>query len=429
MTAIAVDLQAPPREWSKLFSNRRAMASSFLIALSASFLLGGYEFIRSSSNTLFITAYGKKAMPVVMAIMPIGVIICLYAYGRILSRLGARKTLLVTSIGSGAIIGLCYLLIENGVKEATAITYIFREAYIMLIIEQYWSYLVSTLDDQEARAINGPICGICSLGGITGGVLVAHLAERLGTNAMLLFAAVSCIPAALASDFAYRINPKVKGERKEQEAPGQTPKKKDYLGLAFFRQHHILKILLGLVLTTQVLSTVTNLSFQGILHEAIPIADKQTAFSGAFFAWLNTGAAFFQFIVAPLVLRNSGLIVVHIMMPLVQVATCLYLLLVPNLISAGIAYMTFKILDYSLFGASKGILYIPLPFDARFRAKEVIDVLGYRIGKGGTSLSITLLQQGGLVFTDAIYASIGLAATVVWLGLVAPASRYFKGKT
>ena len=56
--------------------------------------------------------------------------------------------------------------------------------------------------------------------------------------------------------------------------------------------------------------------------------------------------------------------------------------------SAGLAYMAFKVIDYSVFRAAKELLYIPLSFDRRYRAKELIDVFGYRFGKGGMSLLV-----------------------------------------
>ena len=54
----------------------------------------------------------------------------------------------------------------------------------------------------------------------------------------------------------------------------------------------------------------------------------------------------------------------------------------------------FKALDYSVFKAAKEILYIPLPFAARYRAKEVVDVFGYRLSKGGVSLLIEFVGPG-----------------------------------
>ena len=45
-----------------------------------------------------------------------------------------------------------------------------------------------------------------------------------------------------------------------------------------------------------------------------------------------------------------------------------------------LAFFLFKAFDYSIFRAAKEVLYVPLSFDERYRAKEIIDVLGYRTG-------------------------------------------------
>ena len=419
ITAAGASLQARP--WKVLFSNRQSVLAAFFIALSASLLLGGYEFIRSPTNTMFIQAYGKQNMPAVMAVMPVGVILAVFFYGWLLTRLGPRRTLFWTSIGSGCVIAACYYAARSGLKEASILGYIFREAYIILIIEQYWSFLNSSLNHDEARGFNGPICGIASIGAIIGGLAVGQLAEKLGTDAMLLFAAASCFPAAFLSDIAYKVGPKPRGIPKADQDGGIQSS--DHMGLRLFRTSPVLLTLLGLVLTTQIMSTVTNLSFQGILHDAIPSPDKQTAFSGQFFAALNAFSAIFQFLVAPFALRHIRAVFVQAFMPLVQLGTCAYLMISPDIWSAGAAYMVFKVFDYSLFRASKEIFYIPLPFDARYRAKEVIDVFGYRFGKGMTSLSITLLQKVGMVFSDFMYGAMGLVAAAGWLLLLVPLAR------
>ena len=51
-------------------------------------------------------------------------------------------------------------------------------------------------------------------------------------------------------------------------------------------------------------------------------------------------------------------------------------------------------MDYSVFRASKEVLYVPLPFNARYRGKMTIDALIYRSTKGAMS---ALLSLAGLV--------------------------------
>lgn len=385
------------------------------VALAAAFLLGGYEFIRSGSNTLFKAAYGVQNLPVIMAVMPIGVLGMLYGYGWILSRLGPRRTLLATTLGSGVVIAGCYAAIGAGFQPATGVLYIFREAYVILLIEQYWSYLNSTLGEAAAKKFNGPICGIASLGAIAGGLLVHQWAVPFGTLAMIACAAVSLAPTALCSDLAFRRGGEPQPSR--VEAGGQ----RGHLGLQEFIGTR-LPILMAIIILTQIVSTVLGLHFQGLLQATIPDPDPQTAYSGRFYALLNGVAAFLQFIAAPVLLRWVSLRVLHVAIPLLHVLAAVVAATHPSLAAAGLAYLLFKACDYSLFRAAKELLYIPLSFDARYRAKELIDVFGYRVSKGGTSLAITVAQHFGAVLGTS-YSLISLGAATLWAVLAVPLMR------
>jgi AAA family ATP:ADP antiporter len=391
-------------------------------SLSAGSLLWGYEFIRSASNTLYKNTYGTKNLPVVMALMPLGVLLMLYLYGLALTWLGPRRTLFWSSLVSALVIAGSTLAVRLGSHVATGILYIFREAYVVLLIEQYWSFINSSLGETEAKKLNGAITGIASIGAIVGGLLVKVLAEPLGTVAMPFFAAAALIPAAALSDLGYA---KV-GE--PAHSPAQIARGRGHLGLRQFAASPLLVFILLVIVATQVVSTALDLRFQGILQDVMPEMDKQTAYSGGFFAVLNGVAAFFQFIVTPVLLRFVPLRAVHIGIPAVHLATCAVLTALPSLATAGAAYMVFKGLDYSVFRAAKEILYIPLSFDARYRAKEVIDVFGYRFSKGGSALLVVLGQKAGVVLESG-YAVIALAAAAAWLLLAVPLGTFYRRET
>jgi AAA family ATP:ADP antiporter len=87
------------------------------------------------------------------------------------------------------------------------------------------------------------------------------------------------------------------------------------------------------------------------------------------------------------------------------------------------AYLFFKTMDYSLFRAAKEVLYIPFPFDVRYRAKELIDAWGYRFGKGGASLAIAFLQSLKVSVTIPLLATVGVASAGVWLAFILPVCR------
>jgi AAA family ATP:ADP antiporter len=386
-----------------------------MMAASAMFTLIGYEFIRSASTVLFKTAYGAENLPLVMAAMPVVVFAGVWIYSRILNHLGPKGTLLVTSIGSSLLIFSCYLIVLTGVDWVTVPLFLLKEFYIVLLIEQYWSYINSSLTPTTAKKVNGPITGIAGLGGAIGGTLVGMTAGDYGTENMVLIAAIACLPAALISNLAYRMF----GE------PIQSNESKDHgtMGWQLFKANPILLYLLSIVLVSQVVAAVLDYKFQGLLSiefEGKP--DEETAFQGWFFGTLNTSVLLLQFAITPLLLSFVALRWVHILMPVIHVTAITTAIIEPTILTVGLAYFLFKAFDYSIFRAAKELLYVPLSFDERYRAKEIIDVFGYRTGKGASSVVIVVLQNLGVIMSN-YYLATAFVATSIWLGLIFPLTR------
>lgn len=387
---------------------------ALFMALSAAFTLFGYEFIRSSSTVLFKTAYGADNLPLVMAANVVVVFLGVALYGRILTRFGPRRTLALTSLTSALIIAACYLALLAGSKMITPVLYLVKELYIVLLIEQYWSYINSSLSREDGKKLNGPITGIAGMGAAVGGFLLARLAQPLGTESMVLIGALSLIPAAAMADFTYRLH----GEPEEPSTPPAS-----HMGLDLFSKSSLLRCLLAIVLSAQVIAAVLDLKFQSLLSEEFQgRIDEETAFQGLFFGWLSTLALVLQFVVAPLLLSLVSLRLVHIIMPLIHLVAIGWAIIEPSILSVGLAFFLFKAFDYSVFRAGKEVLYIPLSFDSRYRAKEVIDVFAYRSGKSVTAVGVAVLQRLGVVMTN-YYTLIALVAAGLWLILVFPLTR------
>lgn len=386
-----------------------------MMAAAAMFTLAGYEFIRSPSTVLFKAAYGAENLPLVMAAMPVVVFGGVALYGWILSQLGPRRTLLVTSLGSSLMIFACYLILLTGSKSITPVLFLFKELYIVLLIEQYWSYINSSLQPATAKKVNGPITGIAGIGGAIGGPMVGFSAEFFGTETMILFASLALLPAAWLSNQTYRTFG-------EPELPPRN-ESHGHLGLSLFRENPLLVSLLAIVLSAQVVAAVLDFKFQSLL--SIQFAgriDEETSFQGWFWGTLNTSVLVLQFIVTPLLLSFFSLRFVHFLMPLVHLGAIAMAIVEPSVLTVGVAFFLFKAFDYSIFRAAKEVLYVPMGFDERYRAKEVIDVFGYRTGKGAPSVVIAVLQKMGVAMSS-YYLFIGLAMTVIWLALVFPLTR------
>jgi AAA family ATP:ADP antiporter len=284
-----------------------------------------------------------------------------------------------------------------------------------LLIEQYWSYINSSISQDTAKKVNGPLTGISGLGGALGGLLAGRMAEPLGAETLLLFASLLVIPAALMSNFTYRLHGEPVVPARKSEA--------DHMGLLLFRESRILRYLLAIVLATQVLSAVLYLKFQGLLSDEFAgQVDREVAFQANFNAMLNFTAVALQFVGAPLLLTYLPLRWVHILMPTIHLTAIIVAIIEPTVFTVGLAFFLFKAFDYSLFRAAKEILYIPLSYDMRYRAKEVIDVFVYRTGKGATSVVIAGLQQLGVAMAN-YYTTVAFIAAGLWMTLIFPLTK------
>lgn len=386
--------------------------------VAAFFLLAGYEYVRSVSTSLFIAAYSADRVPIVMALGPVGTLLFLYAYAVILSRVGPRNALVITSLFSGAAIFACYLAISAGSRLATGVLYVLREAYVVIIIEQYWSFINSTLTPAQASRFNGPICGIASLGSILGAKMVNLTAVSMTSEKLLLFAAVSLVPAAACSALAFRLG----GEPRPE--PAETEPHSGGLALDLFRRNSVLVYLTLLIVLTQVMAAVLEIRFNGLLEIARPDKDLRTEYLGAFWFYLNGVAAFLQFVVAPALIARVRVMRLHAAFPLIHLAACAALLVWPSLATGAAAFLIFKSVDYSLFRAAKELLYLPLSFDARYRAKELIDAFGYRASKGAVAGVIALAGQVLGTIPGAVFPAAALAAATAWLGVVTRLARH-----
>jgi len=387
---------------------RRLIYAAISISSAACFVLFGYEFIRSVSSSLFIEAYGAENLPRGMVAIPPSMIVMLYCYGRLLSWLGATRALAITSLFSAILILGCYAALSRGMSFAAAIIYVFREAYIVIVIEQFWSFVNSVLTTEQAKRINGPFCAVASIGSFLGGTLVSKLAPVLGTEALLLFTAGSLVPTAFLGILAYKFG----GEPKpsEEEAGGRL----GHIGVkTLFRSRYL--IFIGvLIISTQIVSTVLDLRFNALAEIERPDKDIRTAFFGSVYGNLGLAAGILQLLAVPLALRFIALRYIHVTIPIFHFVSSLILTLSPSLRTGTAAYVIFKALDYSLFRAGKELFYMPLSYDSRYRAKQVIDSFGYRFSKGGSAGVIVLVKLGVGTIAGVAYSITAMVVAVLW---------------
>ena len=101
------------------------------------------------------------------------------------------------------------------------------------------------------------------------------------------------------------------------------------------------------------------------------------------------------------------------------------LTIAPSLQTGALAFLFFKAFDYSIFRAGKEIFYIPLSFDARYRAKQIIDSFGYRSAKSGSALIIALLGLAKAI-PGIAFSSVAMIMAAIWTGIVSNLTTQYR---
>ncbi|MBU2575087.1 MAG: hypothetical protein KKH28_13525 [Elusimicrobia bacterium] len=385
----------------------------FLAGFSATCMFCGYEFIRSSAESIFIAEFGAKAKVYAMCFVPLMMGLLIYLYGRLLSAVGGARAMAGSILASMAVFVLSFFALKTGLKAAAFFLYVFKESYVVIIAEQYWSFINSTLRDEEGKVFNGPVAGLGALGSMIGGYIVSRYTAVLHTEPFILLCALVMLPAMMLFWAAYACA----GEPKP--AADEAGGRKGHLHLSILKENRTVFYIALIIFATQVVATVMDLNFALLVQDALPDKDLRTAYLGGFWMKVNIFSFSMQFLLTPLLLRHISVRYIQVSIPVVHLAACALLLVYPQLGVAALAFLLFKGMDYSIFRASKETLYIPFSYDTRYRAKQVADAFSYRFSKGFTALVLSAVSAVTII-PAAAYAAAGFVFSSVWMCLAFP---------
>jgi len=80
-----------------------------------------------------------------------------------------------------------------------------------------------------------------------------------------------------------------------------------------------------------------------------------------------------------------------------------------------LAKVASKSMDYSVFRAGKELLYLPLSHQERTQGKAIVDMMTYRVAKGGASIFILVMTTS--MATPHLSTMLALSISGVWLVL------------
>jgi ATP/ADP translocase len=381
----------------------------------AAVIFWGYGIAASATQIMFLQVYGAERLPGVWAAIGLACFAAVAAMSWALRRWSVAATLKITAGLSAA--GFAGLLLAQawGVPGAVYALFVFKDVYIVLLSELFWSLANGEFAQLRAIKVYGLFCAAGSLGGALGNLLAGPGAAAWQVPNEVVMQSV--VPLCLLAMIGTALT-----ERRLQAAVF-VPAPASLQGSSFMdslrsaygviRHSRLLPLMLLLVLTVQISLTVADYHFNRVLTLTYSDVDERRRIFGSLSA-LTNGLSLVLQLGTGLVVRCLGASRTLLAIPLSLLVCMLGQLLMPGFASISLVRLVGKSNDYSLFRAVKEGLYIPLSYAERTEGKAVIDMLTYRLAKAPAAALIWLVTA---CCVDPGLGLLNVALCILWLGI------------
>jgi AAA family ATP:ADP antiporter len=377
---------------------------NFLLLGSGYFvILFNYPFVRASSTTLFVEAFGAKASPQGWLVAILLLILAIALSNRIQARLGFHKAFALVSCASIFIFTCSYWAYQQGFSWGAFSAFAWKEVYIVLQVHLFLAYANSWLKRQEFLKWVGPLGALGSLGGVAGGLSTSWLARTEGTGATLMVGQVFIFLPALIALFLDKIGG-TEATHESNMSPLKSITDPEIKRYVFY--------VAAIVALSQIVINIADFQFGILFEAAIEETNKRTAYLGEIYTATNALTFVLQMAILPILLKRLKERTLHLIIPLSYLLCLAFGLNSGALMASAVFYTYLKASDYSFFSAGKELLYHPLSPVQKYGAKYFTDMLVYRASKAAMAGVLIYFQSEAMLF------GIMLAALLVWLALV-----------
>ena len=399
--------------------------TALLMFLYAFLAMTSYNIVQPITRSKFISDLGADNLPYVQFAsgLLIGVIMQAYVKGTAL--LPARW---VIPASQGAIVATLigfYVLFQTGQEWVSVALYILGLIFAILLVSQFWSLANAVYDPRQAKRLFGFIGGGTSLGGLTGAGITALIAERVGTDALLLASAAAltlCIGIVML--VLNRERQAVAGPGGEEELGGLGPREALRLFLKS-RQIQLISIVIAFgALGAAILDLQVSMAAQEFKGRGQ--TDSLTAFFGTIRVWISAAGFLIQVFLTSRIHRLLGIGFALMVLPVNLGAMAVVILFNHALWAPSLGTIIDRSFRYTVDKTTREILFLPLPLDVKLQAKPFVDVTVDRMAKGiGALVLLVFIKPWGLGFTWQQLSFVTLGLVAVWFVMAIKAKREY----
>lgn len=296
--------------------------------------------------------------------------------------------------------------------------FVWLSVFAVFAVSLFWAVMADVFQTPQARRLYGVIGAGGTLGGMAGGLLTGWLVQWTGTLPLLLVSAL-LLEAGLRAMYALSDRMAAQGgvqARIEREVIGGSV----WAGVSgVLRSPYLAAIALFMLLFTLGSAFLYFLQAEIVARE---IADRaaRTAYFARVDVWVNGLTLVVQLVLTGRLIQRVGVGAVLALLPLLSIAGFAALAVAPLLSLVILMQVVRRTGNFALTGPAREVLYVPLPREQKYKAKNFIDTFVFRFGDQLGAWTYTGLAALGLGLSGIAAAAVPLSAAwlavALWLG-------------
>ena len=399
----------------KLLGARHGEERAVVLAFVYFFLLlCSYYLLRPVRDAMAATA-GLGRLPELFTYTFVAMLAITPLFGALVSKVRKRLLLPVVYGFFAVNMFLFYLAFDRdpGSARTAAAFFVWLSVFNFFVVSVFWSFMADVFRGEEARRLFGPIAAGGSTGAIIGPLLTQTLASGMGTAGLVLLAMV----LLLATIPCIRALGHWSVER-HGEPPGTAADSVEPIGggaLAGVTLVARSPYLLGIVVVIGLGATAGTfmyLELQRIAWDNYPETAARTEFFARLDLGVNLLALVLQGVVTTRIIRRFGVVGGLVTMPLVALATFIWIMLTPMLLPLAISQVVRRAGEFGVAKPAREVLFTAVDPESKYKGKNFIDTVVQRASDTGASWLHSGLQAKGMLL-----AGFGAASAVIMLVL------------
>jgi len=412
-----MDARPEASAWQQLLSVRRAERAPLALAATSVFLLmAGYFILRPIRDQMGV-AGGVDNLPWLFSATLLAMLAINPLYAALVSRFPRLEvaafcyhTLMLCLAGFWIALSAVPASVWTG-----RVFFVWVSVYNLFALSVFWALMADAWQGESSRRLYGIIAAGATLGAVAGGALTASLVELVGQPALLLVS-MGLLEAALWCLRGFeRHAPRSAGAAPEAPTGGGAI---DGLKLAL-RSPYLLGIC-GYMLLYTVGSTFLYFLQAQVVDEMVDGRAAQTRWFAQVDLIVNVLTLLLQLFLTGRLMQRLGVGLTLAALPLVSLLGFAGLGLLPVLGAVVVFTVARRVSNFAFSRPAREALFVPLPREEKFKAKNLIDTVVYRSGDqfgAWTSGALTAIGLGvsGLAWVAAPLSAVWLALAL-WLG-------------